>query len=506
MKYSAYQLAIFDAVAKKLGNFIIRATAGSGKTTTAILAAQYMLGDILMLAFNKKISVELASRLSSMGLPNAAAATFHAIGLKAFTKAKFTRGFAKVDKSKVWFIAETYCQSDELKDAQNFITKLVGFAKNYGIGINGVCKIDDMEAWMEIVRTQDLPMEFDCDVSDAITVAIKVLEDSNRNYKTIDFDDMIYLPLFFNVAFPKFDWVIVDEAQDTNACRKLMLAKFNARLLIIGDSDQAIYGFTGAENNSMGLLKEMFNCEELPLSTCYRCAKNIVIEAQKYSSNIEAFENNPDGIVRSAKYDDFLVSAPEMGLTRKDGIVCRNNAPLVSLAFGLIRKGIGCRIEGRDIAANLIALCNKWKKTRDLNAFAEKLTAYFTKEFDKATNKAKMQLLEDKMETMVILIERCQSLGKNDVASLVALIDSMFSDSEHYQGPDVVVLSSIHKAKGLEFDRCFVLGMAQFQPSKYAITEDAKVQETNLMFVAVTRGKNELVHITDCPSRRKDDA
>jgi superfamily I DNA/RNA helicase len=102
----------------------------------------------------------------------------------------------------------------------------------------------------------------------------------------------------------------------------------------------------------------------------------------------------------------------------------------------------------------------------------------------------------------VILIERCQTLGKHDLFSLRKLISDMFSDNDDYNVPNVVTLSSIHKSKGLEFDRAFILGMSQFQPSKYAVMDWMKVQEDNLAYVAITRAKNTLVHITDVPTKR----
>jgi superfamily I DNA/RNA helicase len=112
-----------------------------------------------------------------------------------------------------------------------------------------------------------------------------------------------------------------------------------------------------------------------------------------------------------------------------------------------------------------------------------------------------MQLLEDKLQTMIILIERCQSLGKNDVNSLKNLIDSMFTDNGDPKNADLVTLSSIHKAKGLEFYRCFTLGNSQLIPSKYAVTEAQLQQEENLKYIAVTRAERILVNIVDIPTR-----
>ena len=503
MNYSSYQLDIFNWVQAGKGNLIVQAVAGSGKSSTCLQAMNYMKGNVLSLAFNKKIAEHLKSKISPMALPNASAATFHSEGLKNLIKSK---GRVTVNNSKVYYLTEQYCDTPELGSARPFIQKLVGFAKEYAFGVEGQRNIDDTSAWMEIIQTQDISLDADITLEAAIEISKMVLKDSNRDFRNIDFADMIYLPLIYNISCVKYDWLIVDEAQDTNVSRKLFLSKIlsdNGRMLIVGDAQQSIYMFCGAENDSMTLLKDMFDCAELPLSICYRCGKVIITEAQKYQPHIEAFEENIEGAVSSMKYEDFLTQAATLNLTGEDLILCRNNAPNVSLAFALIRVGIGCRIEGRDIGQNLLTLCNKWK-TNCLTTFTEKLIKYFDKEFEKAS-KVKMQLLEDKLEVMVILIERCQSLGKHDVSSLKALIESMFSDSDNVKGKDahIVTLSSIHKAKGLEASRVFEIGHNQLIPSKYANTTAAKQQEENLLYISTTRAKHTLIKVTDIPLRNK---
>jgi superfamily I DNA/RNA helicase len=501
MTPSKQQQDIYDWVKNGSGNLIIKARAGSGKTTTAVNAIQFMKGTVLAMAFNTKASYQLTERLKTMACPNATASTVHSAGKGLLYKAF---GWHKVNADKVYYLTDKYCQSEELRITRNFIKQLVSFAKQNAFGVKGQTDIDDTKAWMDIVQHHDIDMNFEADLYTVIEIAKDVLRDSNAITKEIDFDDMQYLPLVYGIIGTQYDWVIIDEAQDTNVCRKLLiktLLKPNGRLIVIGDEGQAIYGFTGAENDSMNLIKDMFNCSELPLSICYRCGKNIITEAQKFFSDIMAFENAPEGSITSMKYQAFVDGAINMNLSRKDGIVCRNNAPNVALAFALIRQGIGCRIEGKDIGNDLKKLVRKWKRVANLDEFTNKLLDFFNKEFNKATY-AKLQLLEDKMDTMIILIERCQSLGQNDLGSLENLITSMFTDTKDGNVPDIVTFSSIHKAKGLEWERVFWVGDAQFSPSKYAIRDWQLEQEKNLQYVACTRAMSELIHVVDCPARR----
>ena len=506
MDFSPYQTAIFEAVQSGAENLLVQARAGSGKTFTALHAIQYMKGEVISLAFNKKNAVELKNKVENMGLVNAKAVTFHSEGFANFRRGN--RGYTKLENRKVFFIADDYtAQNEDENKIKSFITKIVSHAKAAGFGIQGCdCpEIDDKQAWYDLITHQDITFDSEkVSLERAVEIAIDVLKQSNRESRTIDFDDMLYLPLLREYNIKQYDWVVVDEAQDTNAVRKLLAKKMvrpGGRILIIGDEAQAIYGFTGAENDSMNLLKEQFQCKELPLPICYRCGSKIIEEAQQYVPDIEPMENAHEGIVRSEDYSEFIENVGDYNFDKNTGIICRNNAPLVALAFNLIRQGIGCRIEGRDIGRNLLTLTRKWK-TNDLTYFTEKLSQYFEREMKKPANKYKLQLLDDKLETMIVLIGRCQELGQNTVKSLQNLIDGMFTDSDEKNVPNVVVLSSIHKAKGLEWDRCFVYGMKQFMPSRFAKQDWQLEQEENLKYVAITRAKNELVYVENVPSKK----
>lgn len=501
MTPSTQQTAIYDWIQNGEGNLLIQARAGSGKSTTICHGTQFMKGKVLLLAFNKKAAVELSDKLIKMACPHSTASTFHAAG-KGILYKNF--GWHKVDASKVYWIVDSYCKTEELSYAKNFITKLVGLAKQSAFGVDGQTPIDDTEAWMKLITHYDISLDAEIGFDTAIEIAKKVLEESNRNTKVIDFDDMIYLPLIYNLEDKSYDWVLVDEAQDTNLGRKLLaprLRKDDGRFIFVGDEKQAIYAFSGAEADSMRLIKEMFDCKELPLSVCYRCGSSIIEAAKKYCPDIEAYEGNGEGSISSMKYDEFINMASSIKLDGSVGILCRNNAPNVALAFALIRQGIGVRIEGRDIGNDLVKLVRKWKKVKTLEEFTIKLSEFFNKEFEKA-NYAKLALLEDKLDTMILLIERCQSLGQTDLKSLEDLISSMFSDTGDAKTSNLVTLSSIHKAKGLEWPTVYILGNEQFVPSKYAKQDWELESEDCLLYVSVTRAMNDLIHLTDCPTRR----
>lgn len=473
MTPSAYQQRIFDFVANDSRSALIEAVAGSGKTTTIVEAIKLLpVGSkVLFLAFNKSIAVELQARLPAW----ATAATFHSIGLKCITNGRKVR----VDDRKVDNLARNY-QPKNLP----LVVKLVDFAKQWGIG---VCLDDTKESWDSIVAHFGLDTESDLDES--ISVASNVLADSNRDKATVDFNDMIYLPLKFNLANPQYDYIFVDEAQDTNNVRRLLVSKLikpTGRVIAVGDSRQAIYGFTGADADSMNLIREQFKAEKLPLSICYRCSKAVVEAAKMIVPQIEANPTAIDGSVNTIKVD---VAKP----TSKDVVLCRNTAPLISLAFRYIAQGIGCRVRGRDIGKGLVSLINQ-QKASNVADLLEKVTAYKDLQIARLTAQGKhsqAQSIDDKCECIMTIANGLKDGAT--IADMIAYIDRLFDDSLN---GGILTLSTIHKAKGLEWPNVYII-RPDLMHSKWAKKAWQMEQERNIQYVAITRAKENLYYVVE---------
>jgi hypothetical protein len=267
---------------------------------------------------------------------------------------------------------------------------------------------------------------------------------------------------------------------------------------------QAIYGFTGADNDSLDLIQKAFTASELPLTMTYRCPKKVVALAQTWVEDIEAHESNGEGVVRTINYlpktnenDETIPSFQDETLTNSDVILCRNNKPLVELAYNLLRRGIACKVEGREIGTGLANLARRWK-VKQLDALKNRLETWQKREIQKAMAKNHEEVaagIEDKYETMMVMIEKLQGEGKSTVEELVTFIFGLFGDTKEGETQKILTLSSVHKSKGREWNRVFILGRNKYMPSKWAIKDWQMQQERNLMYVAVTRSMNELVDI-----------
>lgn len=487
------------------GNMLIEARAGTGKTSTLVELCKVIEGSAAFLAFNKAIAVEIGHKLASVGISDrqVKAATMHSVGFQAWVRSEQGKRSGKnIRGEKLRVLADKIHMPQKFK---GFAVALVSLAKQHVVGAVLDLPIDDTDSWLPLVEHYQLidthapKGDWELDeqqfVEEGLAWSLKLLRSSIVESATmIDFDDMIYMPLYHNLRFQEYDWVLIDEAQDTNRARREITAKLlkpSGRLVAVGDPFQAIYGFTGADADALDLIAAEFKCERFPLTVTYRCAQAIVREAQLIVPDIEARPGAPEGSIESMSLADFKKITPDP----TDAILCRNTAPLVEIAFSYLRQRIGCVIEGRDIGTSLISFARKWKTPKNLGELNSQLHDHLATEREKLLaqyKEAQVAILEDKVQTLGVLID-CIGYDR-PVEALVNLIESMFKDTDKLP-KQVITLSTCHKSKGREWDKVYLLGRSTFMPSPYAKQAWQLDQELNLEYVAVTRAKTTLVDV-----------
>lgn len=478
--WSAYQQAVFQDIAEGRGHTVVRARAGCAKTTTIVEGFNHIPRGktAAMFAFNKSIAEELSARAPG----GVEVSTLHSYGNKACRR---TYPKARIDKERVMKLATAiYGDEHETYDKRRNLCKLVSLAK--GSLADEVEELEYIIAKHEIdmPSTEDSRLKF---ISDALSI----LEQCRTNVNSIDFDDMIWLPVVNDLYTWKYDRVFIDETQDLNPAqieRALRAVKPGGRIMAVGDDRQAIYGFRGADSNAVDNVVERLKAKVMPLSISYRCAKSIVIAAKEIVHDFEYAENAPEGSVTSASKKDMMQQA-----SAGDFILSRTNAPLIGLCLSFIREGQRANIQGRDVGQSLKGLVKSAKKECDtVLEFATWLREWFEKMVEQAqAHRRDTQVVEDKYECMIALSE-----GSRSFSEIEAKIDSLFSD-EANEGK--IVLSTTHKAKGLERDRVFVLANTyRNRPG---------IEELNLWYVAMTRARETLVMVTDpswAPKKRRE--
>lgn len=464
-----------------LGDFTI-----THNTTTAIEALKLLPIDksITFLAFNKHIQGELKTKLPEY----VHCYTMHGMGFGAIKRAygdSITMDEFKVDhilkkKSTSWGLP------DEFKNDP--ITRN-NYLKSMKTLVN-LCRstLTLERKWVEILADKyDIKYKAPNDIKRALSV----LEILMNDRKTFDFTDMIFMPAVDKkiFLFPQ-DYVIVDEAQDLNKAQQSMIfkmlkrdkinkKKIIGRLIAIGDPYQSIYSFAGADQNSFEWFRKFKNTEVLPLTHTFRCGTAIVKKANEIVPDLKAMDGAHEGQVRTGD----VVSEPEAG----DFVLCRTTAPLLQLYMEYLSTGRKAMIKGSDIGLSLIEM------TKDFNSVG-RLLGHLATEMDNLKIKLRKQgildfkdhsgylTLKDSVETLKFL---CHSI--ETIAQLRKKISDIFTDTI-----DGIMLSTVHKAKGLEADRVFIAC-----PDKLPLRTGKAweyQQEKNLEYVAITRAKYELIY------------
>ena len=495
MARTGQQQAFVDAVVNGKQNICLQARAGTGKTTTIIdavvdYAKAKPTHEIAICMFAKPNQIDADAKLKARGIDwkKAQAVTSHYLG---FGLVRFAFKNVKVDNEKIKKIVRA--QNDQ--DYDRFfgsICELVHLGKVEGFGFFDDAQVGDTHAWYRLAEHYNVNgFDNTTDMDHVVACAQHVYQVSIEQTDVVDFDDMILFPLVYNltVKYAK-DLMIIDEAQDTSRARRALVSKFlkrSGKLVVVGDDRQAIMGFAGASPRALEELIEENNAKVLPLTKTWRCPKAVVREAQAYVPDIEAADDAKEGtVVRQVGLPDTF--APT------DAILCRNTAPLVTTAYALIRKGVACKVEGREIGTGLIKMVDRWKVTT-VQAFLNKLEDFRERELQKAVAKgkpeSKLAEITDRCDTLVAICDAVKGQGGKTLDDVRNFINSLFADDVK----GVLTLCTYHRSKGREWERVMLFEHYTRCPSKWAKQEWEVKQEKNLAYVAITRAKDTLVYV-----------
>jgi len=510
---SEYQSRIFEWVQRGRGNGFVEAVAGSGKTSTIVHCATLLRSPALFLAFNKHIAKELSARLRSTPVD---VKTIHALGMKALRDDLGRKVDVKSDKMREVIKASLATlvahgqvgdlvvedqhlekmRKEKLDRHRGTLAALVDLVDKARIELSDLSFQEDFDRIMATyavdLHSAVLPYARELGRL-AIDMGVRMYQDNG----VIDFTDMIWLPAKLKLRPKRYAFVFVDEAQDLSRAQlELALSACGpgGRMLFVGDPRQAIYGFAGADTRSVEKIIDRVTPEVMPLSVCYRCDRKIVALAKVLVPQIETRPGAGAGDVRNAPRSRALREMRDGDL-----VLCRTTAPLVSACFALIRSGISAAVRGRDIGKSLVAVVDQVSRRRgySYSDFRGHLGDWMVQALEKiaaedaspAREDALMQSVNDRYQSILVVWEAAQDLETTQ--DLIHTIEDLFAVDD-----PAVSLSTIHRAKGLEADRVFVL-RRDLMPHPMAKTEEARKQEANLEYVCYTRAKHELVLVDD---------
>lgn len=478
---------VWFATISTVKSLVIRARAGCGKTTTIVegikryVAACQEAGKavrLLATAFNTKITKELAERLA--GLVGVDVKGLNALGFyfvrQAVKRVKLDKDTRKYDVARA---VEPRASSRLITLLANLHSKareLLPFAKSGA-------DLEDLAVQFDLMIDEDLiaegwTQEGLCDA------AYDCMVYASKHYQVIDFVDQIFLPLRNGWVFPVYDRVIVDETQDLSMPQLTMLqraCKPDGAFCIVGDDMQAIYGFRGADVTAVDRLKKELGADEISLNVTRRCPKLVVRDAQELCQDFIAADEAPDGTITHNKGIEDMLDQVKPG----DFILSRINAPLASLCLKLLRNKVPAYVAGRSIGAQLAGIVRKLKIDRiedlksGLDEYAAKRHAGYAKD-KRAVNPewldAKSEEIRDTTETIMAVADGCLTPHE-----LLGRLSDLFADEGRG-----VMLSTAHKAKGLEADTVWICD------GTFKLKSD---ECRRVKYVAITRTKSTLHYV-----------
>lgn len=494
---TAEQRAFAEELLTGKTSISLNAVAGSGKTSTLVWAANLFKprpGQMMALAFNKKIAQELEKRMP----PAVDCLTLNGLGHRAWQQRLGKR--LNLDDKKLGNICSQVVKENQCSDSWKALRDLCARAKDAGLVPDSpITKsfysilTDTTENWFSLISAHSIEGG-----EDLIPLARKVLISSiSEALKgTIDFSDQLYMTCIAKARLPQYEIVLVDEAQDLSEIQHELISRCvtpgTGRIIAVGDPKQAIYGFRGAHNKSMEVLSLRFNSKALGLTCTFRCPSAIVLLAKEIVPAIHCPEGAEEGLIVRHENDKWSPKTLLSGST----VLCRNIAPLIRLGFQCFREEVSCWVVGRDLGKGLI------KAAKELSGFSPKelhdsVRAWHDQK--KTIANSNLELIsqaDDTAEALHFVIESSKATSPGDI---IHQLERLFSK----EGGSIT-LSTIHRSKGLEWDIVYILDSWRM-PARFAMKAAANdpegagwmlEQEKHLKYIAVTRARKELHFIS----------
>ena len=457
------QAAILEKVKSTNDNVMIRARAGTGKTTmlSMIDAAQKSL-PALLICFNKSIATEAERRMKA----TTTVRTFNSLGHRVWSDYCSKR--LTLNKNKIRDIFKQMVDDAPRNDRKHMwslydqVTATVNMARSVGYiptnhakAAKTLCNFAEVERRLEetlLAGTEYLTNEI-------------LTESIRQSYEgIIDFTDQAYMPSLFGGNYPSFPLVMIDEYQDLSPVNRAMVAKLcrHSRQIGVGDEAQSIYEFRGADTAAMPDAVEQFSMEVMPLSVSFRCPSNITDNVRWRVPDIRASRDG-GSVLRGSIHDI------DMGST----VICRYNAPLIHTAMELLQRGVRVDVAGVDIGAKIIRLLGKLGD----ESMAQSAVLHAIDDWQAERESLDSKTAADTAECMKVFARHGRTL-----AQAIAYARHIFEATS-----GEIQFMSGHRSKGLEFDRVYHLDSHKIKNTP---------QDDNIKYVVDTRTKDTLIYIS----------
>ena len=538
MELSSYQSKIIKFFKENPhDNILVKALAGTGKSTLICLLTEETSTSDIYVAFNSSIAEEFRNKIKN---PKTKVMTLHSLGLAIMNhnlKEKSNKGGgigsrgssiggANLDNFKVHkiideLIYETFGKYDKFEHKV--------FIKDNYVQLYNLCRLtctdmSDEDAVERLIEDYNLFTDYSGNDFSAPLISTMLIwleqidEKSLKEFEltsTIDFSDMLYITYkkLSSGAWqvPYYNYytnIYIDEAQDLSTIQ-LFLLKFikrkGGRYVFVLDENQAIYSFAGGNAKSCALIPKLYapvNTFDLPIN--YRCPKSHLARVNKdFGIPIQPRPDAPEGMIKTIDKSQI-----KKYIHAGDMVISRKNKWLGEVILDLAIHGIPVYMEDKEMVEQVKKLVSNQKASslyelkNKLNKIIQKYNTQLEKIVSRETEKAE----EDTKKMLEVIDTNSKIDNVNFVKSILAYYSAQSMNK--YSKPDdfsryidtllntksashCVRICSVHKAKGLEAPQTFVLNEAKVCIDKRNSWEQNE-QEKNLSYISITRAQENL--------------
>ena len=509
-----------EAAQATTGPVVILAGAGTGKTRVISHRTAYAVatGDLdakraLIVTFTEKAATEMRHRLNALGLSQVQASTFHAA--------------ARRQLAYYWPLVH----GQDLPEVLDSKLRLIGpLARQLpgGYKFTPAKDLADEIEWAKVRRQRPetyAPEREPPVPKDVFTNLWRRYEAAKVRSNRIDFEDMLTLAVelyeideeAIGLVRKRYAWFSVDEYQDTNLLQEDLLRLWlgdRRDLCVVGDPDQTIYSFTGASSDHLTTFADRYaDTRVVRLSQNYRSTPQVIALANRLIPGRELRAAGGDGplpeLAAHADADAELAAivAAIRALTA-DGvaatemaILVRTNAQLVPLEAALTGAGIPFTVRGvRFFARPEVRAARSALKPDATGRLSRIVATRWRSElgFDEASPAGPGAEARDRHAALGTLLAMARSLEQDQPEATVAdfLAELARRDAaEADAAGEGVTLSTLHRAKGLEWDAVFLPMLEDGTlPIRQSASDPAALaEERRLLYVGITRARRHLV-------------
>ena len=516
-----------DAVTTRASPMCIIAGAGSGKTRVLTLRIAWQAGQgradprrTLAVTFTRRAARELRARLRRLGLnDDVRAGTFHAVALAQLRRhaADSGRRPPRILENAAGLIAELRPKADR--------ASVIDIVNEIGWCRARLVIPEEYTAEAQAARRRP-----PWGRADRFAQLYADYESAKSRRRVLDFDDVLSRSLELMATDPKHAaahrWlhqhVLVDEFQDINPLQFALLRSWlgpDSTLVVVGDPDQAIYGWNGADPGLINAVGEHLpGCAVLHMRTNFRSTPEVLAAAGRLLGRSPQPAVRPPGDEPTVTVCDGSDEAAVLARAvrqrhrpgsrwRRQAVLARTNAQLEPLRRALLRHGIpvAARNERSLVCKPEIAnLLGAWPADASLASCVAE-TGRELRDSETAATPPAGTPVNDTPEARATVEAFLEFAGDHLIldpdSTVAAFCTALRADDRAAAPSDGVDLMTFHAAKGLEWPVVHIVGMEDgFVPIARARTAPAVAEERRLLHVAVTRAEQEL-HVMWCDRR-----